>query len=98
MSATDGLVANNASYVAGFTKGSLPLPPAKKVPSWLAWTLDAHAIRNAGGVASDDALRSLVISQRLLGTEEIILVTTPIAGWRRFATMPLRTKSWPTRA
>jgi carbonic anhydrase len=84
MSATDGLVANNASYVAGFTKGSLPLPPAKKVPSWLAWTLDAHAIRNAGGVASDDALRSLVISQRLLGTEEIILVHHTDCGMETF--------------
>ena len=111
MSATDGLIANNASYVAGFTKGSLPLPPAKKVAVLACMDArldparalgleegDAHVIRNAGGVATEDALRSLVISQRLLGTEEIILVTTPIAGWRRFAKMPLRTKSWPTRA
>jgi carbonic anhydrase len=87
MSSTAELIANNASYVAGFAKGDLPLPPAKKVAVLACMDArldpakalglqegDAHVIRNAGGVATDDALRSLVISQRLLGTEEIILV------------------------
>jgi carbonic anhydrase len=87
MSATDELIANNAGYAATFGKGDLALPPAKKVAVLACMDArldpakvlgleegDAHVIRNAGGVASDDALRSLVISQRLLGTEEIILI------------------------
>jgi len=87
MSVTDQLLDNNAAYVASFTKGELPLPPAKKVAVLACMDArldparvlgleegDAHVIRNAGGVASQDALRSLVISQRLLGTEEIILI------------------------
>ena len=88
MSATDGFVKNNEQYVAGFgDRGSLPLPPAKRtaVVACMDARLnpygalgltegDAHVIRNAGGVVTDDVIRSLVISQRLLGTEEIILV------------------------
>jgi carbonic anhydrase len=97
MSATDGLIANNASYVAKFTKGSLPLPPAKKVAVLACMDArldpakalgleegDAHVIRNAGGVASEDAVRSLVISQRLLGTQEIILVHHTDCGMETF--------------
>jgi carbonic anhydrase len=97
MSSTDELIANNASYVAGFTKGSLPLPPAKKVAVLACMDArldpakalgleegDAHVIRNAGGVASEDALRSLVISQRLLGTQEIILVHHTDCGMETF--------------
>ncbi len=87
MSVTDELLKNNEAYGASFTKGDLPLPPAKHVAvlACMDARLDihkilgleegeAHVIRNAGGVASDDAIRSLVISQRLLGTEEIILI------------------------
>jgi carbonic anhydrase len=87
MTATDEMLANNSGYAAGFDKGSLPLPPSKKVAVLACMDArldpakvlglsegDAHVIRNAGGVASEDALRSLVISQRLLGTEEIILI------------------------
>lgn len=98
MSSTDELVANNASYAAGFTKGELPLPPAKKVVVLACMDArldpakalglqegDAHVIRNAGGVASEDALRSLVISQRLLGTEEIILVHHTDCGMETFS-------------
>ena len=98
MSSTDELVANNASYAAGFTKGELPLPPAKKVAVLACMDArldpakalglregDAHLIRNAGGVASEDALRSLVISQRLLGTEEIILVHHTDCGMETFS-------------
>jgi len=87
MSATDDLLANNDAYVASFDKGDLPLLPAKKaaVVACMDARLnvygalglqegDAHVIRNAGGVVTDDAIRSLAISQRLLGTEEIILI------------------------
>jgi carbonic anhydrase len=87
MSATDELLANNADYAAAFDKADLPLPPAKKVAVVACMDArvnvygalglsegDAHVIRNAGGVVTDDAIRSLAISQRLLGTEEIILI------------------------
>jgi carbonic anhydrase len=97
MSATSDLIANNADYVAGFDQGDLPLPPAKKVAVLACMDArldparalglqegDAHVIRNAGGVASDDALRSLVISQRLLGTEEIILIHHTDCGMETF--------------
>jgi carbonic anhydrase len=97
MSQAAELIANNASYVASFDKGDLPLPPAKKVAVLACMDArldpakalglkegDAHVIRNAGGVASDDALRSLVISQRLLGTEEIILIHHTDCGMETF--------------
>lgn len=87
MSTTDELLAGNEGYAASFTKGDLPLPPARKVAVLACMDArldparalgleegDAHVIRNAGGVVSEDALRSLVISQRLLGTEEIVLI------------------------
>ncbi len=87
MSATDEALAANATYAASFQEGSLPLPPAKKLAVLACMDArldvhrilglapgDAHVIRNAGGVVSDDAIRSLLISQRLLGTEEIILI------------------------
>jgi carbonic anhydrase len=87
MSATDELVANSKTYAKGFDKGDLPLPPAKKLAILACMDArlnlygifglregDAHVIRNAGGGVTDDAIRSLAISQRLLGTDEIILV------------------------
>ena len=87
MSSTDEFLANNARYAGAFEKGDLPVPPAKgavivacmdaRIDPARALGLtegDAHVIRNAGGVVTDDVLRSLVISQRLLGTEEIILI------------------------
>jgi carbonic anhydrase len=87
MSATDDLLANNEAYAAAFDKGELQAPPGRKVAVvacmdarlnvWGALGLsegDAHVIRNAGGVVTDDAIRSLAISQRLLGTEEIVLI------------------------
>lgn len=87
MSSTDQFLANNARYAGTFEKGDLPIPPAKGAaivacmdaridPARLLGLTegDAHVIRNAGGVVTDDVLRSLVISQRLLGTEEIILI------------------------
>jgi carbonic anhydrase len=97
MSATSELLGNNADYVATFDKGHLALPPAKKVAVLACMDArldpakalgleegDAHVIRNAGGVASEDALRSLVISQRLLGTEEIVLIHHTDCGMETF--------------
>jgi carbonic anhydrase len=97
LSATDDLVANNAAYASGFAKGDLPVPPAKKVAVLACMDArldpakalglqegDAHVIRNAGGVATEDAVRSLVISQRLLGTEEIVLIHHTGCGMETF--------------
>jgi carbonic anhydrase len=97
MSYTDELLKNNESYAASFDKAGLPLPPAKKVavvacmdarlnPSYVLGLEegDAHVIRNAGGVITDDEIRSLAISQRLLGTEEIILIHHTDCGMLTF--------------
>jgi carbonic anhydrase len=97
MSATDELLANNAEYAQKFDKGGLPLPPAKKVaiiacmdarvmPALILGLKEgeAHVIRNAGGVVTDDEIRSLAISQRLLGTEEIILIHHTDCGMLTF--------------
>jgi carbonic anhydrase len=97
MSTTDELLANAESYADGFDKGELPMPPAKKVaivacmdarlnPYGLLGLSegDAHIIRNAGGVVTDDAIRSLSISQRLLGTEEIVLIHHTDCGMLTF--------------
>src|SRR4051812_21123770 len=97
MSVTDELVANNEAYAAQFDKADLPLPPARKVavvacmdarlnPHGLLGLQegDAHVIRNAGGVVTDDEIRSLSISQRLLGTEEIVLIHHTDCGMLTF--------------
>jgi carbonic anhydrase len=97
MSVTDELLRNAEDYAARFDKGSLPLPPAKKVaivacmdarldPQALLGLSegDAHVIRNAGGVITDDEIRSLAISQRLLGTEEIVLIHHTDCGMLTF--------------
>ena len=97
MSVTDELLHNAERYAADFDKGGLPLPPAKKVavvacmdarliPSQILGLNegDAHVIRNAGGVITDDEVRSLAISQRLLGTEEIILIHHTDCGMLTF--------------
>src|ERR1700761_6625335 len=98
MSNTDDLLANNESYVAEFgAKAELPLLPAAKtaVVACMDARLnvygalglkegDAHVIRNAGGVVTDDAIRSLTISQRLLGTDEIILIHHTDCGMLTF--------------
>ncbi|HKS50600.1 MAG TPA: carbonic anhydrase [Pseudonocardiaceae bacterium] len=96
MSVTDELLANNAEYSAAFS-GPLPLPPAKHVAvvACMDARLDvyrilglkegeAHVIRNAGGVITDDEIRSLAISQRLLGTQEIILIHHTDCGMLTF--------------
>jgi carbonic anhydrase len=97
MSATDEFVRNNESYAHSFKKGDLPLPPAKKVAVVACMDArldvakalglqegDAHVIRNAGGAVTDDAIRSVAISQRLLGTKEIILIHHTDCGMLTF--------------
>ena len=97
MGAIDELLQNAESYAEAFDKGELPLPPAKRVavvacmdarldPQGLLGLSegDAHVIRNAGGVVTDDEIRSLAISQRLLGTEEIMLIHHTDCGMLTF--------------
>ena len=97
MSTTDELLANAEKYAASFDKGALPLPPARKIAVLACMDArlnpygllglsegDAHVIRNAGGVVTDDEIRSLAISQRLLGTEEIILIHHTDCGMLTF--------------
>ena len=97
MTATDELLVNAERYADGFDRGGLPMPPAKRVavlacmdarlnPYWLLGLNegDAHVIRNAGGVVTDDEIRSLAISQRLLGTKEIILIHHTDCGMLTF--------------
>src|SRR5690349_24527539 len=96
MTVTDDLLANNAEYAASFS-GPLPMPPGKGVAvlACMDARLDvyrllglqegeAHVIRNAGGVVTDDAIRSLTISQRLLGTTEVVLIHHTDCGMLTF--------------
>jgi carbonic anhydrase len=98
MSSTDDLLANARAYAASFDKGEVPLRPARKVAvlacmdsrmdlvGLLGLELgDAHMIRNAGGVVTDDAIRSLAISQRMLGTREIVLLHHTDCGMLTFS-------------
>ena len=96
MSITDEYLANNEDYAAGFS-GPLPLPPSKHVAVVACMDArlnvyailglkdgEAHVIRNAGGVVTEDEIRSLAISQRLLGTREIILIHHTDCGMLTF--------------
>ena len=96
MSVTDQLLENNEKYAAGFD-GPLPLPPAKHVAVLACMDArinvygvlgleegEAHVIRNAGGVVTDDEIRSLAISQRLLGTREVVLIHHTDCGMLTF--------------
>src|SRR6201987_5541128 len=98
MSAIDELVRNADSYRESFENGELPLPPAKHVAVVACMDArlnvygllglhegDAHVIRNAGGVVTDDEIRSLAISQRLLGTREIVLIHHTDCGMLTFS-------------
>ncbi len=98
MSATDELLENNQSYAQRFDKAGLPLPPARKVAVVTCMDArlspyvmlgleegDAHVIRNAGGVVTDDEIRSLAISQRLLGTEEVMVIHHTDCGMLTFS-------------
>lgn len=97
MTIIDQLLDNNNQYVSSFGEGDLEMPPSKRVAvvACMDARLDvyrilglelgeAHVIRNAGGIISEDAIRSLVISQRLLGTEEIILIHHTDCGMLTF--------------
>jgi carbonic anhydrase len=98
LSATDDLLENAETYAASFDGAALPTPPRLKVAIVACMDArlnpyallglregDAHVIRNAGGVVSDDAIRSLAISQRLLATEEIILIHHTDCGMLTFS-------------
>ena len=98
MSVTDELLQNNMAYAESFEKGDLPLPPARGVAvvACMDARLDvhkilgleegeAHVIRNAGGVITDDEIRSLSISQRLLGTREVVLIHHTDCGMLTFS-------------
>ncbi len=97
MTAIDDLLSNNAAYARTFSKSGLPMPPGKKIAIVACMDArletgallglqegDAHVIRNAGGVVTDDAIRSLTISQRLLGTREIMLIHHTDCGMLTF--------------
>jgi carbonic anhydrase len=98
MTVIDELLSNNEKYASTFDKGDLPIPPAKHVAVVTCMDArlspfvmlglkegDAHIIRNAGGVITDDEIRSLVISQRLLGTREIMLIQHTDCGMLTFS-------------
>jgi carbonic anhydrase len=98
MSTIDDLLKNNRAFAQSFDKGDLPLPPAKKIAIVACMDArlnpypilglelgDAHVIRNAGGVITDDEIRSLAISQHLLGTEEIMLIHHTDCGMLTFS-------------
>ena len=103
MTVTDQLLANAERYAQGFDKADLPMPPATQVavvacmdarlnPYGLLGLTegDAHVIRNAGGVITQDELRSLAISQRLLGTKEIVLIHHTDCGMLTFTDQGFR--------
>jgi carbonic anhydrase len=98
MSVTEELLRNAERYAASFDKGELPMPPGRGVAVVACMDArlnpygilglsegDAHVIRNAGGVVTDDAIRSLTISQRLLGTTEVILIHHTDCGMVTFS-------------
>jgi carbonic anhydrase len=97
MSVIDEILAHNEAYASQFDKGHLPMPPAKKLAAVVCMDArletgallalvegDAHVIRNAGGVVTEDVIRSLTISQRLLGTREIMLIHHTDCGMLTF--------------
>ena len=105
MSELPAVLEANRRYAAGFAKGDLPMPPARRLAVLTCMDAridpaqalglaegDAHVVRNAGGRASDDALRSLVISQQLLGTREVLVVHHTDCGMLTFSNEQLRAK------
>ncbi len=102
MSVTDEFLAANAQYATTFIKGDLPMPPARRAAILVCMDAridpakalglvegDAHVIRNAGGRATDDALRSLVISSQLLGTREFVVIHHTDCGMLTFTNQEL---------
>lgn len=105
MATFDEFLTANQSYSQSFDRGDLPMPPARKVAvltcmdarlhpeKFLGLDVgDAHVIRNAGGRASEDAIRSLVISERLLGTTEIVVIHHTDCGMVTFSNADLAAK------
>ena len=103
MSAINQFLENNRDYSREFAKGTLPMPPAKQIAAVVCMDArletgallglaegDAHVIRNAGGVVTDDVIRSLTISQRLLGTREIMLIHHTDCGMLTFTDADLK--------
>ncbi len=99
----DALIAANERFADGFTQGDLPMPPARRIAvltcmdarlhpeRFLGFAIgDAHVIRNAGGRASDDAIRSLIISSRLLRTNEFCVIHHTDCGMLTFSNEDLR--------
>jgi carbonic anhydrase len=105
MTVTDEFLKANVTYADSFTKGHLPMPPARKTAVLVCMDAridpakalgleegDAHVIRNAGGRASDDAIRSLIISNELLGTREFVVIHHTDCGMLTFTNDQLREK------
>lgn len=105
MSVTDDVVAANRQYAADFKLGNLAMPPARKLaivacmdarmtiePMLGLRTGEAHIIRNAGGIVTEDAVRSLIISHHLLGTQEFIIINHTDCGMLTFKDEELRSK------
>ena len=103
MAVLEEVIAANESYVSDFEKGSLPMPPGRRFAVLTCMDAridparalgleegDAHVIRNAGGIASDDALRSLVISHHLLGTQEAFVIGHTDCGMLTFQNDDIR--------
>jgi len=103
MTATDELLRNNAAYASAFDKGALPREPARRlaVVTCMDARMDAHRIlgldqgeahvlRNAGGIVTDDVVRSLTVSQRLLGTREVLVVMHTDCGMHGLADADFR--------
>jgi carbonic anhydrase len=105
MSVTDEALRANQRYSSEFNLGQLAMPPVRKVaivacmdarltiePMLGLKTGDAHIIRNAGGIVTEDAVRSLIISQQLLGTEEVIIINHTDCGMLTFSDEALRSR------
>src|ERR1700721_3646367 len=105
MSVTDEVVVANRQYAADFKLGNLAMPPARKLaivgcmdarltiePMLGLRTGEAHIIRNAGGIVTEDAVRSLIISHHLLGTQEFIIINHTDCGMLTFKDEELRSK------
>jgi carbonic anhydrase len=105
MSVIDELLKSNQEYAKNFNSGQLPMPPVRKlavvacmdarlIPSQVLGLKagDAHMIRNAGGIVTEDALRSLVISHHLLGTQEFVIINHTDCGMLTFKDEELRSR------
>ncbi len=105
MSVINEVLEANKAYAEGFKLGNLPMPPARKLAVLACMdarltvsqllglkTGEAHIIRNAGGIATEDALRSLIISHHLLGTQEFMIINHTDCGMLTFRDEDLRKK------